>query len=184
RITFHRRRLIRGLEFRLWRLLRKQIYRVVLRRLSRRYETLFTTDPDEDSIWPRENSGVVDADDPVFSPSEVESFNLSQVKGIIVTTEKAKSIFQQLEVTRPIHVIPQGVLVGQVDVNKVKQIFSLLKSDQDIVVGYHAPTLTLSGDGPRRARGGQDDLDLLFESLELARNREPRLKLWLLGETS
>src|SRR2546422_2627196 len=105
RITFHRLRFIRALQYRLWSLLRKRIYRVVLRRLSRRYETLFTTDPDQICLWPRGNSVVVDADDPVFSLTEVESFNLPQVRGIIVTTEKAKSIFQQLDVTRPIHVI-------------------------------------------------------------------------------
>ncbi len=29
-------------------------------------------------------------------------------------------------------------------------------------MGYHAPTLTMAEDGPRRARAGQDDLDFLF----------------------
>jgi glycosyltransferase involved in cell wall biosynthesis len=135
-------------------------------------------------MWPSHKSVVVDIDDPVFTPAEVYALNMPQVKAIVVTTEKAKQIFRDLGVNRPIHVVPQGVSIGHTDRRKIQEIRRQFKGDGDMVVGYHAPTLTLSCDGPRRMRNGVDDLDLLFNAVEAARRAEPQIKLWLLGETS
>jgi glycosyltransferase involved in cell wall biosynthesis len=123
-------------------------------------------------------------DDPVFSPTEAQLLNRPQVKAVIVTTEKAKTTFEQLGVARPIRVIPQGVSMERIDPHKIQQIRMQFKGDRDVVIGYHAPTLTLSSDGPTRARDGQDDLDFLFAAIENARQLEPRLKLWLFGTPS
>jgi glycosyltransferase involved in cell wall biosynthesis len=135
-------------------------------------------------MWPRPKSIVVDVDDPVFAPEEVAALNLPQVKAIVVTTKKAKRIFENLGVKRPIHVIPQGVPVGRTDALKVAGIRQRFKTGGDIIVGYHAPTLTMAADGLNRRRGDQDDLDFLFAALEDARRIEPRIKLWLFGEPS
>ena len=174
---------MRALQYRLWNITsRKLIYPAVLRYLGRWYESLFTVDIEQIPAWPK--SIIVDVDDPVFNAREVSHLNFSKVKAIIVTTERAKTIFQQLGVVRPIYVIPQGVPMEQIDPYKVQQIHTQLKGLTDVVIGYHAPTLTLSHDGPRRAREGLDDLDLLFAAVEEARKMEPRIKLWLLGTTS
>ena len=185
KITLNRHRLLRGMQYRLWHALRQRlIYPCVLSYLSRRYETLFTVDCSQIPMWPRPRSVVVDVDDPLFSADEIAAVNLPQVKAIVVTTEKAKSIFLNMGITRPIHVIPQGVPVGQTEPQKVAAIQKQFKSSSDVLVGYHAPALTMSADGSTRRRSDQDDLDFLFAALEDARKVEPRIKLWLFGEPS
>lgn len=185
KVTLSPHRILRGMQFRLWRALsRTVIYPCVLRYLGRRYDTLFTVDCSQAPMWPCQKSVVVDIDDPVFSKAEVHALNQPQVKAIAVTTEKAKQIFHKLGVNRPIHVVPQGVPVGQTDSEKIEGIRKQFKKETDVIVGYHAPTLTMFSDGPRRARAGQDDLDFLFEVVEDARKVEPRIKLWLFGEPS
>jgi glycosyltransferase involved in cell wall biosynthesis len=185
KVTLSGHRLLRGVQYRLWHALRKKlIYPRVLRYLSQRYETLFTVDCSQIPMWSRPESVVVDIDDPVFTPAEVYALNMPQVRAIVVTTEKAKGIFQSLGVKRPIHVIPQGVPVGHTDPQKVEALRRQFKSDSDVIVGYHAPTLTMSADGSNRRRSDQDDLDFLFRAFDDARKSEPRLKLWLFGKPS
>lgn len=185
KVTLSSHRVLRGLQYRAWRALsQKVIYPGALRYLGRRYDTLLTVDYKQIPAWPRRESVVVDMDDAVFSPTEVQFLNLPQVKAIVVTTEKAKTIFEQLGVARPIRVIPQGVSIEKIDTDKIQAIRRQFKGDRDVVIGYHAPTLTLSCDGPYRERLGVDDLDLLFTAVEEAQKSEPQIKLWLLGETS
>ena len=185
KVTLSRHRIVRGAQYRLWRALQqKLIYPCALQHLARRFETLFTVDYSQISIWPRHRSVVVDIDDPVFTSEEVTALNLPQVKAIVVTTDKAKSIFQNLGVKRPIHIIPQGVPFGQTESRKVAAIRKRFKNEMDVIIGYHAPTLTMAADGSNRRRSDQDDLDFLFAAVEEARKIEPRIKLWLFGEPS
>lgn len=184
-MTFSRHRLIRALQYSLWRILkRKFIYPVVLWFLSQRHEVLFTADVQQIPSWPKNKNVVVDVDDPLFSSTEIRLLKLPQVKAVIVTTEKAKVRFRESGVKRPIHIMPQGVSLERIEPSKIMQIRVRFKEEDDVVVGYHAPTLTLSCDGPRRARGGMDDLDFLFGAVEEARKMEFRMKIWLLGESS
>jgi glycosyltransferase involved in cell wall biosynthesis len=185
KVILSRHRILRGLQYRAWRALKqKVIYPGVLRYLGQRYETLFTVDYNQIPAWPRHESIVVDMDDALFSPTEVRFLNLPQVKAVVVTTEKAKMMFEQLGVARPICVVPQGVSMERIDPYKIQAIRTQFKRDGDVVIGYHAPTLTLSCDGPGRARGGMDDLDFLFDTIAKAREVEPQITLWLLGEPS
>jgi glycosyltransferase involved in cell wall biosynthesis len=185
KVTLSHRRYVRALQFRLWKSLRHRlIYPVVARYFSHRYPTVFTVDVYQIPAWPQTQRVIVDMDDPIFSPTEVEILKLPQVKAIVVTTEKAKTIYRQQGITCPIHVVPQGVSVAHTNSNKLARVGTALRNEDDIVVGYHAPFLTLSADGPRRPRKGQDDLDFLFAAAEKARKRERRIKLWLFGETS
>jgi len=185
KVTLSRRRVLRGLQYRAWRALSPSvIYPGVLRYLSRRYDTLLSVDYRQIPAWPNRESVVVDMDDPLFTPAEARLLNLPQVKVVVVTTQKAKALFQQLGVTRPICVIPQGVSVERIDAQKIQEIRRRFKEDRELVVGFHAPTLTLSCDGPGRARRGMDDLDFLFDATAKAREVESRLSLWLLGVPS
>jgi glycosyltransferase involved in cell wall biosynthesis len=185
KVNLSRQRVIRGVQFRMWNLFsRRLIYPTAIKYFARKYETLFTVSCDQIAAWPKDQSVVVDIDDPVFSFAEVEALNLPQVKAIVVTTAKAKSIFEEMGVVRPIHVVPQGVPVGQTEPQKVAAVHSEFKRDGDVIVGYHAPTLTMAADGSDRRRSDQDDLDFLFAALEDARKIEPRIKLWLFGEPS
>jgi glycosyltransferase involved in cell wall biosynthesis len=185
KVTLSDRRLVRALQFRLWKALRRRVvYPVMAKYFSGRYRSVFTVDVHQIPAWPETQRVVVDMDDPVFSPAEVKILKLPQVKAIVVTTEKARRIYQQQGITCPIHVVPQGVSLGQMNGHKTIGIGTRFKKEGDIVVDYHAPFLTLSSDGSKRARDGQDDLDFLFDAFERARTREPRLKLWLFGESS
>jgi glycosyltransferase involved in cell wall biosynthesis len=184
-VTLSRRRVIRALQFRAWMALKKAvIYPAAARCLAARYATVFTVDTQQIPAWPGNHRVVVDMDDPVFTAEEIETLRLPQVKAIVVTTEQAKGIYRQRGVACPIHIIPQGVAIEQLDANAIREIRMQCRSARDVVIGYHAPTLTLSSEGPRRARQGQDDLDFLFAALESARHVEPRIKLWLFGEPS
>src|SRR5215470_15822060 len=185
KVTLSRQRVIRGVQFRVWNLFgRHLIYPTAIKYFARKYETLFTVSCDQIAAWPKDRSVVIDIDDPVFSSAEVEALNLPQVKAIVVTTAKAKSIFEQMGVVRPIHVVPQGVPVGQTEPQKVAAIRSEFKREGDVIIGYHAPTLTMAADGPDRRRRDQDDLDFLFGALENARKIEPQITLWLFGSPS
>ncbi len=183
RLSEHR--WIRAVQYRIWhRLSGVLIYPASIQYLARRYETLYTVTTEQIRAWPRHRSVVVDLDDPLFSEAEVAALNLPQVKALVVTTHRAKAIFQERGVRAPIHVIPQGVAAGQIDAGKRREIRARFKGADEIVIGFHAPSLTLSADGAQRARGDQDDLDFLFQAVERARLSEPRLTLWLFGNAS
>jgi glycosyltransferase involved in cell wall biosynthesis len=185
KVTLSHRRIVRGVEFRVWQAARRKVtYPAVARYFAGRYPTVFTVDTHQIPAWPESQRVVVDMDDPVFTPIEFQILKLPQVKAIVVTTQQAKMIYQQNGISCPIHVIPQGVSVDQIDEQRIRDIGAEFKGKQDLVVGYHAPTLTMACDGPRRARGGQDDLDFLFAAIEDARKMEPRINLWLIGEPS
>lgn len=185
RVTLSHRRLVRGVQFRLWKAFSERvIYPAAARYFGSRYATVFTVDIRQIPAWPETQRVVVDMDDPVFSPREIEILKSPQVKAVVVTTEQAKTIYRREGLACPIYVIPQGVAVEQIDPKRIHDIRTQFREDHDVIVGYHAPTLTLSSDGPGRARDGQDDLDLLFAALENARKIEPRIKLWLIGNAS
>jgi glycosyltransferase involved in cell wall biosynthesis len=185
KMTLSAWRLVRGLQFRLWTILSVRVfYPAMARYTGHGYPTVFTVDTRQIPAWPKTQRVVVDVDDPVFNPTEIETLKLPQVKAIVVTTKQAKAIYRRHDITCPIHVIPQGVSIEQIDPRKIQNICDQFKEDSDVVIGYHAPTLTLSYDGPRRARGGQDDLDFLFAAFEMAQRREPLIKLWLFGHAS
>lgn len=182
RITFGRHRVTRAMQYRLWRALdRRLIYPVASRVLGKRHRVLFTVDLRQIPSW--KGSVVADIDDPTFDPTEIRLVKLPQVKAIVVTTESARDQYRDLGVDKPIHVIPQGISV-QVDPSRLQQVRERFRHHDDIVVGYLAPTLTLSCDGPRRYRHGLDDLDFLLGAVEDARRTEPRIRLWLLGRAS
>jgi glycosyltransferase involved in cell wall biosynthesis len=185
KLTLSRHRIVRGLQFRIWAAAKRPIaYPAAARYFAGRYSTVFTVDTCQIPAWPKTQRIIVDIDDPLFTPAEFEILKSPQVKAVVVTTKQAKTIYQRQGVTCPIHLIPQGVSRGQIDPNEVQRIRREFKDDRDLVVGYHAPTLTMSVDGPRRAREGQDDLDFLFAAVEDARKIVPQLKLWLIGEPS
>lgn len=185
KITLSHQRIIRALEYHIWQALKRRfIYPIILGILSRRYKTLFCVDLHQIPSWTKKNSIVVDMERPCFSNIEIKLLNLAQVKAIIVSMERMREIFQELGIFKPIYVIPQGVVMDYIDAFRIKEISLKFKEKQDVVVGYHAPTLTLSCDGPLRARQGLDDLDFLLTAVEEARKTEPHIKVWLFGEAS
>lgn len=184
KLRLSRNRIVRAVQVRVWRVLKGWlIYPVVLRYLARKYALLLTFDTGQAALWPRIESVIVDTDDPMFTSAEIELLGSRQVRSIVVTTDEARQAFRELGVVKPIYVIPQGVDLELLERRK-GAVNNHCEGNQDIVAGYLAPGLTLSREGPGRWRGGQDDLDLLFESFAAAHRIQPRLRLWLIGRPS
>ena len=80
---------------------------VLLGAASRRYRYMFTAENEQIAYF----SGriVSDVDDPVFTPREVELLNRPNLAAYVVTAESAARRFESLGVSKPWHVIPQGV---------------------------------------------------------------------------
>ncbi|MPZ76994.1 MAG: glycosyltransferase [Deltaproteobacteria bacterium] len=185
KLTLSDRRFVRGLQFRLWKTLRENVfYPAIARYIADGYPTVFTVDTRQIPAWPKTQRVVVDVDDPVFDSTEIETLKLPQVKAIVVTTEQARAIYRGHGITCPIHVIRPGVSIEAIDPCRAEEIRQNFKRESDVIIAYHAPTLTLSCDWLGRARDGQDDLDFLFAAFEKARGREPLIKLWLFGQAS
>ncbi|MGW5667237.1 glycosyltransferase [Micromonospora sp. NPDC003776] len=181
RVMLSRNRLIRGAEFRLWRRTdRELIYPLVLPRLARRHRLLLTVDLRQLPSWRRPDSAIVDLDDPVFSAEEVRLLQLPQVRALVVTTARAREIFRSAGVTKPIAVIPQPV-AEPADRTVAARLRHRYARPGEVVVGYHAPSLTVAADGGARPRAGLDDVDLLVDAVRIARERGANLRLCLVG---
>lgn len=182
KVMFSRQRVVSAMQYRLWTALSERaIYPSVFRRLGRRYSTLFTVDPRQIPHWGKD--AVVDMNDPNYDVAMLRLLNQPQVKAIVVSTERTKETLDGLGVAAPVHIIPQIVSVWH-DAAGTRAVRERYRKGTDIVVGYLAPTLTTTRDGPQRWRRGIDDLDLLLEAVERARKTEPRIKVWLLGVPS
>jgi hypothetical protein len=100
-------RVPRGLGFRAFVATKPLLHHAVFAGASRRYENLLTLDFDQLARWP--NAAVMDADDPLFTPREVELLQRPALRGYVVTAEHAARRYESLGVGKPWVVIPQGV---------------------------------------------------------------------------
>ena len=100
-------RVPRGLGFRAFVATKPLLHAAVFAAASRRYENLLTLDFDQLARWP--NAAVMDADDPLFTPREVELLQRPALRGYVVTAEHAARRYESLGVGKPWVVIPQGV---------------------------------------------------------------------------
>ena len=130
------------------------------------------------------NRVVIDHDDPLFEPAEIRALNAPNVAAVVVTSDAVRSKFLKLGVRRPVRVIPQGVAAAPADAKRVRAIRAeWKKTAREIVAGYHQPRFDFSGELPAGAQQ-MYSVDLLFDVMERARKKDPRLVLWLVGEPS
>jgi glycosyltransferase involved in cell wall biosynthesis len=166
---------IRGLRRRIW-------LPLLTIWLGMRYPLMLSTD--WRNIKMIRNRVVLDHDDPLFKPAEVRALNSPNVAAVVVTSEAVKTKFLELGVRHPLHVIPQGVAAAPADAKRARSIRDeWKKSAREIVTGYHQPRFDFSGElppGPQQMYS----VDRLFDVMERARRKEPRLVLWLVGEPS
>lgn len=146
---------------------------------SRRYCSLLTLDFDQLAAWP--GAAVMDADDPFFTPREVELLNQPALKVYVVTAEHAARRYESLGVDKPWVVIPQGVNLTAAT-SKLRQAAATQKRPDELVVGWMAAHLLTSAD-----RGGENalyNIDHLLELWKAIHERFPAAKLWLIGGAS
>jgi glycosyltransferase involved in cell wall biosynthesis len=167
---------LRGILRRVW-------LPMLVRWLGIRYPLFFCTD------WRQIRTVrcrvVVDHDDPVFSAPEIAALNLPNVAIVVTTTDLVRKNLQEAGVRSPIEIVPQGVAIGQVDPERVRAIRRQYSPDPDeIVVGLHQPHFDFASELPDGPAGQMYAVDPLLEAMQLARGKDPRLVLWLVGRPS
>lgn len=168
----------RAIVYRGFRAIRALPHFVLLSAAARRYQALFTNDPEQVRWFP--GPAVVDLDDPKFTDREIKLLSLPNLVRFVVTVEDAGRWYLERGVRAPYVVIPQGVDSTDWIVQRAAEIRRRLRSPGEVVVGFHAAWLLTAAD-----RDGTDPLynvDHLLDLWELIRTRLPHAKLWLLGQ--
>ena len=173
--------LIWRIQFRLHsRVYPRLVYPFTFKRLSKEYGFLFCTGLYQIQLF--DGGIVVDADDPTFSPKEMELLSHPRVRAVVTTTEILKERFIEKGLTKDIVIMPQGVSLRDIDEKKVEEIAKQYKSPGDIVIGYSSPYLFLVQDIREGDTGREmNSVEYLIQVMEKVWREEPNAKLWLLG---
>jgi glycosyltransferase involved in cell wall biosynthesis len=172
-------RIRRGLGFRAFVASKGPLYRGLLGHASRHYRNLLTLDFDQLARWP--NAAVMDADDPFFTPREVELMSRPALRGYVVTAESAARRYESLGVEKPWVVIPQGVDL-EAATPTLRREAAARKQPGEVVLGWMAAHLLTAGD--RDAGNPLYNVDHLLELWEAIHARLPEARLWLVGGPS
>jgi glycosyltransferase involved in cell wall biosynthesis len=173
------RRPVRAAQYRALYAARPLRNRLLLRLGSRCYRYLLTADYRQIPFFG--GTVVADVDDPVFTPAEIAALARPNLAAYVVTDERAARRFEELGVSKPWHVVPQGVSLASLSETQKHEIAGL-RGDGDFVVGYMAAYLRAAEDP-----GGDDALynvDHLLDLWPAIAGRVPHARLWLLGEPS
>lgn len=173
------RRIPRGLQFRFHRATRGLRNPLINRLARRRYRYAFITDIEQIPHAP--GPLVVDIDDPRFSEREVRLLSHPSVRVFVVTSSAAGERFEQLGVTTPWEVVPQGVSFDQLDHARVAALRAA-RNPGTLTVGWVAAWLVSEGD--RDGANPLYNVDHLFELWAEISRRLPAAELVLVGEPS
>jgi len=172
-------RIPRGLGFRAFVATKPLLHRVVLPAAARRYRNLLTLDFEQLAQW--RNAAVMDADDPLFTPHEVELLQRPALRGYVVTAEHAARRYEALGVEKPWVVIPQGVNLSAAT-PKLRHAAAARKQPGEVVLGWMAAHLLTGGD--RDSDNPLYNIDHLLELWDEIQARVPNARLWLVGSPS
>ena len=157
---------MRGVQYRAYRWTRPVHNQVVMRVAGRRYRSLFTADNEQIAAFP--GLVVSDVDDPRFTEREVELLNRPNLAAYVVTAERAARRFESLGVTKPYHVIPQGVSLSTATPELIAAA-GRRKEPGTVIVGYmSALMLTADDRDGDKALYNVDHLLDLWEEVRLA----------------
>ena len=173
------RRIPRALGFRTFTALKPALLRGVFSRAARRYANLLALDFEQLAVW--RNACVMEADDPFFTPREVELLNRPALRAYVVTAESAARRYEALGVEKPWVVIPQGVNLDAAT-PALRAEAAARKQPGQVVLGWMAAHLLTEGD--RDADNPLYNVDHLLELWEAIHARVPAARLWLVGGPS
>lgn len=180
-LTCSDRRVLRGLQFRAYRRTERVRNEWLLRRMSSRYRGLFAVDVSQAQYF--DGPVVVDVDDPNFTTREAELLGGENVVVYVVTDERAAQRYEQLGLSKPYVVVPQGVDLDAVTAERVAHARARIRRPGDTIVGYVAAWLFTGED--RHGRNPLYNVDHLLQDLWPAiRARVPEARLVLVGEPS
>ena len=181
RLTPPEGRISRALAYRTWSSTAGTAFqRAVLRRAAGRYAGLLSTEFRQLELFP--GPVVLDVDDTDYSTREAELLSRPHVQAYVVTTERAARRFEELGVTKPWHVVPQGVSLRSFSPERTAEVATRERQGADLVVGYAASLLFVTGDP--EADHPLYGIEHLLELWEAIRQRAPGARLWLLGSPS
>jgi glycosyltransferase involved in cell wall biosynthesis len=172
-------RLPRGIGFRAFVAAKPLLHRTVFAAAGRRYANLLALDFDQLGRWP--HAAVMDADDPFFTPREVELLSAPAVRAYVVTAESAARRYEALGVEKPWVVIPQGVNL-EAATPSLRAAAASRKRSGEVVFGWMAAHLLTAGD--RGAENPLYNVDHLLELWDRIHARVPAARLWLVGGPS
>jgi len=172
-------RIPRGIGFRAFTATKPALLRLALGRASRRYDNLLSLDFDQLAHWP--HAAVMDADDPFFTPREVELLNRPSLRAYVVTAESAARRYEAIGVEKPWVEIPQGVNLSAAT-PELRAAAAARKEPGEVVLGWMAAHLLTEGD--RDAGNPLYNVDHLLELWDEIGRRAPGARLWLVGGPS
>ena len=172
-------RVPRGVGFRAFGAGKPVLHRALFAAAARRYRNLLSLDFEQLGRWP--NAAVMDADDPVFTPREVELLRRPTLRAYVVTAEHAARRYESLGVDKPWVVIPQGVNLSAATA-ELRAEAANRKQPGEVVLGWMAAHLLTSGD--RDSDNPLYNVDHLLELWEEIHSRVSHARLWLVGGPS
>jgi glycosyltransferase involved in cell wall biosynthesis len=172
-------RIPRGLGFRAFVASKPVLHRALFAAAVRRYPNLLTLDFEQLAHW--HGAAVMDADDPFFTPREVQLMQRPSLRAYVVTAEHAARRYEALGVDKPWVVIPQGVNL-EAATEELRREAAGRKQPGEVVLGWMAAHLLTTGD--RGADNPLYNVDHLLELWAEIRLRVPNARLWLVGEPS
>ena len=178
-VTCSDERIVRGVQYRAYRWTRPVHNQVVMRVAGLRYRSLFTADNEQIAAFP--GLVVSDVDDPRFTEREVELLNRPNLAAYVVTAERAARRFESLGVTKPYHVIPQGVSLSTATPELIAAA-GRRKEPGTVIVGYMSALMLTADD--RDGDKALYNVDHLLDLWEEVRLRAPQARLWLVGGAS
>jgi glycosyltransferase involved in cell wall biosynthesis len=173
------RRIPRGIGFRAFIWTKRATLPAVLGPAARRYSNLLTLDFAQLPRW--RGAAVMDADDPIFTPQEIEQMRSPSLRAYVVTAESAARRYESLGVDKPWVVIPQGVNL-EAATPELRQEAVAAKRPGEVVFGWMAAHLLTDGD--RDSDNPLYNVDHLLEVWEAIHERVPNAQLWLIGDPS
>jgi glycosyltransferase involved in cell wall biosynthesis len=172
-------RLRRGIGFRAFTAAKPLLLNAAFRPAGRRYRNLLSLDFDQLPLW--RGAAVMDADDPLFTPRELQSLRSPSVQAYVVTAERAARRYESLGVDKPWVVIPQGVNLSAAT-PELRAEATARRRPGEVVLGWMAAHLLTGAD--RDADNPLYNVDHLLELWEEIRVRVPTARLWLVGGAS
>lgn len=173
-------RLLRGVEVRALRAVKRPRYRLSLAAAAKRYRSLLVADRTQIAYF---NGNVVaDCDNPKFTEAEVALLNRPNLKAYVTVNERVARMYRELGVSKPVHVIPHGTNVGELKPDDLGEVARRHRHNGDIVVGYMGSWLLSHGD--RNGDNSRYNVDHLLDLWDEIHARLPAARLWMIGGAS
>ena len=173
-------RLVRGVEVRALRVLRRPRYRLSLAAAARRYRSLLVADRLQIAYFP--GDVVADCDNPKFTDAEIALLNRPNLKAYVTVNERVARMYREAGVDKPVHVIPHGTNVGQLRPSDVAEVARRHRQNGDLIVGYMGSWLLSRGD--RNGDNSRYNVDHLLDLWDEIHARLPEARLWMIGGAS